>query len=56
VINNDLPSDLVVNGVFDELLIDLLLSFISHNLLHLLQRVRELIQDILKGLPIILQR
>ena len=53
MVNDDLPSYLIIDRVFDKLLINLLLSLVSHDLLHLFQCVWKLIKDILEGLPVI---
>ena len=55
MVNDDLSSNLVVDGILYELLIYLLLSLVLHNLLHLFQGVWELIQDVLKGFPVVFQ-
>ena len=54
VVNDDLSSNLVVDGILDELLINLLLSLVLHDLLHFFQGVWELIQDVLKGFSVVL--
>jgi hypothetical protein len=55
VADDILSCDLIVNGIFDKLLINLLISLVFHDLLHVLHDVREFFKDALESLPVILE-
>jgi hypothetical protein len=55
VVHDNLASHIVINRVFYELLIDLLLSFVLQDLLHLFQSVWKLVQDVLERLSVVFQ-
>lgn len=55
VLNDVLSGQVVIDGLLNKLLIDLLLSFVLHDLLHVLHDIRELLKNTLEGLSIILE-
>jgi hypothetical protein len=55
VLDDVLSSQVVINGLLHKLLINLLLSLILHNLLHVFHNIWKLLKNTLKCLPVILK-
>ena len=55
MLDNIFPGVIIADCIFNKLLINLLLGFILHDLLHVLHDVWELIQDALESFSVVLQ-